>query len=93
MKGLINMLKSEKGMTKLELVITIVSIMFILACSIVLVIGENGLSFLPKGNTVNNAVDETNTVNEANEVNEPNDVIPAENKITNEIENIINETI
>ena len=83
------MLKSEKGMSRLELVIAVASIMFILACTIVLLIGENGLSFLPKKEKENNTIYDTNIVNE---VEEKNEIIPAENKITNEIQNIIDGT-
>ena len=84
------MLKSEKAMSTLELVITIASIMFILACSVVLLIGENGLCFLPKGNKYNDTISEPNTTNEVNETNDSNNSISDDDKIANEIENIIN---
>lgn len=93
------MFKSEKAMSRLELVITIASIMFILACAIVLSIGEDGLCFLPKGEKDNNTINETSITNEvketkdSNEINDPNDVIPDEDKIANEIENIIDGTL
>ena len=91
MKGWYNMLKSEKAMSRLELVITVASIMFIAACTIVLLIGENGLSFLPKEEV------QTQTVNEIKKENELNntisvdnvEILPGEEQITQEIENII----
>ena len=96
------MLKSEKGMSRLELVITIATIMMIAACTIVLSIGEDGLFFLPKNNEIVNNQDEnvenvvdnieeqnSNTINESGN----NEIIPAENKIANEINNIIDDTV
>lgn len=87
------MLKSERGMSRLELVIAVVSIMFILACTVVLLIGENGLSFLPKGDKGTNTANEANNTNIVNEIEEKNEILPAENKITNEIQNIIDDTV
>lgn len=96
------MLRSERGMSRLELVITISAIMLILACTILLSIGEDGFSFLPeKEETVNNVNEEvenneSNVTNEANEINETvekNEIVPAENKIANEINNIVDNTV
>lgn len=99
------MFKSEKGMSRLELVITIAAIMLIAACTIVLSIGEDGLFFLPKNNeivkneaeNIVNNVDNTevynNEINSGNENIVKNEIIPAENKISNEIENIIDDTV
>lgn len=85
------MLKSERGMSRLELAITVAAIMFILGCTLLLTIGENGFSFLPKENTNNSIVYENGTRNEVTEKNEPKENIPsAEEKITSEIENIMN---
>lgn len=89
------MLKSERGMSRLELVITIAVIMSILACTIFLAIGENGLSFLPENkeevNNINENVENNvdNSVNENNEESQENEIILEEEKIANEIENII----
>lgn len=89
------MLKSEKGMSRVELVITLAIIMLILACTILLSIGEDGLSFLPKQEEVNNnnSVNEEVQNNETNETAEKNEIVPAEDKISNEINGIIDNTV
>lgn len=90
------MLRSEKGMSRLELVTTIAVVMLILACTIFLAIGEDGFSIFLNNDNSNNTVNETNDINEENTVNETvqkNEIVPAEEKITNEIQNIIDTTV
>ncbi len=55
------MLKSERGMSKVELVVGIIVIIIIASFAIFLATGEDGLSFL---------IEDTNMVNEPEEGNE-----------------------
>ena len=66
-------LKNEDGMTRVRLTLVILSIIIIVALSIVLIIGENGISL--KTETKNEAViSEDNTEKSTSNLDENNEV-------------------
>ena len=86
------MLKDEKGMSKVELVIGIILVIVVVAFTIFLCIGEKEQENNEIQNAITNEIDNTtndlvNTANEKeNTVNETNDVNNTENNDNNNVE-------